>query len=406
MSKLLEIDINRINYLMFEQTLYTGSLERTFEDPKKAQKYLDTFVIRDPHDALMLTSIVTGLLAMVPSPLSPVLFGISLAADLTDAGLYAYQGDKYTAGLLGALAIIPGHQLFKQLKNLKTLERVGIEEAKRLLQLESKNLGTALEKKTARQIAKELLDQAKQLTALTIKESAKKIITNISKKSLKFVLNFILFLFKGSAELLKQTVIIGGLVYTFDKIYLAAFSDDPKLMTARNNSGFKRLIDLVEGNEEDIKKQLLSNIQTKIEDQIKSGQAIAEYNGGEKANTDIIEKFRNELRDKSTKDTQTLTTPPSYQDVISKKINPTTNKPFTIHKGQKGKVIRQLQNDLLTLGYEHILTGMGSYELGNDGVFGEWTEETVKEFQSNNKLNVDGIVGFDTLNKIITMLKK
>ena len=40
-----------------------------------------------------------------------------------------------------------------------------------------------------------------------------------------------------------------------------------------------------------------------------------------------------------------------------------------------------------------------------DGIFGQETENKVKEFQQRNNLTVDGIVGYNTLNKILELFK-
>lgn len=42
------------------------------------------------------------------------------------------------------------------------------------------------------------------------------------------------------------------------------------------------------------------------------------------------------------------------------------------------------------------------YDLDADGIFGEITENNVKEFQKNNNLDVDGKVGKFTFEKLFT----
>lgn len=55
-------------------------------------------------------------------------------------------------------------------------------------------------------------------------------------------------------------------------------------------------------------------------------------------------------------------------------------------KGSRGEVVKQIQKALC---------------LYPDGIFGELTEEAVKEFQIKNHLSVDGIVGPATLAKLV-----
>ena len=55
-----------------------------------------------------------------------------------------------------------------------------------------------------------------------------------------------------------------------------------------------------------------------------------------------------------------------------------------LRKGSKGEAVSRLQQGLYQLGYDP-----GTV----DGIFGPNTERAVKEFQTNNGLDVDGIVG-------------
>ncbi len=58
----------------------------------------------------------------------------------------------------------------------------------------------------------------------------------------------------------------------------------------------------------------------------------------------------------------------------------------TLRKGSKGQAVTELQTMLLKLGYD-----LGS--CGIDGDFGKATEAAVKSFQSDHRLEVDGVVG-------------
>lgn len=64
-----------------------------------------------------------------------------------------------------------------------------------------------------------------------------------------------------------------------------------------------------------------------------------------------------------------------------------------IKYGMKGDSVKHIQTLLLKRGYKNIGTP--------DGVFGKLTLDAVKQFQSTNKLNVDGIVGKDTLSSLL-----
>jgi len=59
-------------------------------------------------------------------------------------------------------------------------------------------------------------------------------------------------------------------------------------------------------------------------------------------------------------------------------------------KGSKGEAVRQLQENLIALGFQ-----LPKY--GADGIFGDETEKAVKDFQYTWGLTVDGIAGPETM---------
>ena len=62
----------------------------------------------------------------------------------------------------------------------------------------------------------------------------------------------------------------------------------------------------------------------------------------------------------------------------------------TLRKGDKGEAVRNLQKQLLALGYP-----LPKY--GADGSFGKETEAAVKAFQQDNGLTADGVAGKKTM---------
>ena len=67
----------------------------------------------------------------------------------------------------------------------------------------------------------------------------------------------------------------------------------------------------------------------------------------------------------------------------------------TLRKSDKGEAVVALQRKLIELGYLE----QGS----NDGDFGSGTEAAVKEFQTNNGLEADGIAGNATQTRLYSM---
>ena len=81
----------------------------------------------------------------------------------------------------------------------------------------------------------------------------------------------------------------------------------------------------------------------------------------------------------------------------SSNISNNSSNSTLLRKGSRGDSVRQLQSNLIKLGYS-----VGSY--GADGCFGQGTYDAVVKFQQANGLGVDGIVGNGTLNKINQLL--
>lgn len=71
--------------------------------------------------------------------------------------------------------------------------------------------------------------------------------------------------------------------------------------------------------------------------------------------------------------------------------------PRTLRMGDRGERVKQLQRDLMRLGYP-----LERY--GADGIFGEETRNAVIQFQKDHGLLVDGIVGPQTLDWISKLL--
>lgn len=69
----------------------------------------------------------------------------------------------------------------------------------------------------------------------------------------------------------------------------------------------------------------------------------------------------------------------------------------TLGRGDKGLDVRRLQKKLIEVGYE-----MGGH--GADSSFGPATEEAVKKFQRDQKLDDDGLVGSKTRAKLSALL--
>ena len=80
-----------------------------------------------------------------------------------------------------------------------------------------------------------------------------------------------------------------------------------------------------------------------------------------------------------------------YNDEVKETVEVTVE---TLKKGSKGDNVKALQILLIGYGFD-----CGNY--GADGDFGSATDEAVKAYQKKNGLDVDGIVGKNTWNKLL-----
>lgn len=90
-----------------------------------------------------------------------------------------------------------------------------------------------------------------------------------------------------------------------------------------------------------------------------------------------------------------------FDEIVNGKAEETTEEENTVTitmtmlgKGDEGEQVKTVQRILFAMGYD-----LGSY--GVDGDFGGKTDAAVRAFQKKHKLDVDGIVGNDTWNKLL-----
>lgn len=113
---------------------------------------------------------------------------------------------------------------------------------------------------------------------------------------------------------------------------------------------------------------------------IENGGGVAEKNYPLSSNR--IGGYLRPYYSEASKTTTTTTTTTPTQNTTTVTINP-----YVLQKGSKGSAVKALQ---------YCLKGWG-YDCGTiDGDFGQKTEAALKKFQTNNKLEVDGIAGQQT----------
>ena len=190
------------------------------------------------HDVLTVVELGAMLLAFIPSPLSPILWGISSAAGIADASTYFYEGDKYTGSMMLAFEVIPGGELLKLFKGTKTAIKLGKEGTIDLLKRGSKGTLEGSEEIIYQDLKKELKSLEKEITQLAKKQITKNVIGNLTQNFIKITKNYstidklkVFFhiigtVWKKTGRLPKMAMSVGGTAVGIDKIYLAIFGRD------------------------------------------------------------------------------------------------------------------------------------------------------------------------------------
>ena len=230
----------------------------------------------DTHDFLNCVEITSSVLGMLPTPLAPLFWGISTIAGVADAVTYFQEDDPYMGTMMMALSVIPGGELLKIFKSSKVFQKIGVNGLKKLVKsYKSGNLQKESVKylKEFTNIFKEP-SVTKQVNKGLIEASLLTLKNNLKNKSSKFLINFLIYLYKFSKGVGKITFKVGGTVFTIDKLYLLIFADNEKYFNSRQKNELRALVNKTLGitssvkdyeNNPDVKKQLLDNIDKQLE---------------------------------------------------------------------------------------------------------------------------------------------
>jgi|694.fasta_scaffold62588_6 hypothetical protein len=384
------------------------------------------FASLNAHDWLMFVEVGASIGVVFGGPFAPIFLGIELAASAADSYLYFKEGDPYMGSMVLALNLIPGGQLGQIFKGVKWFPKKGPRYVKLLLEKAKKGKKLSkVESDELSQIAKEFTEQSGPITRALKRTAKTKLAQSLISKTPKWLMNFIIGLSKSKAVKLSMFAAkFGGTVYTFDKLYLFVFRDsifkDESKLDSRTKNELRFMINNLLGYEDAVNEFLakrtadaLLSIEEQSEDLLKSDvteemiksdfdRMLKEFETNPPSETGTSPE-------QSSASTQTQTVDYDNQEIqkiVNKEINPSTKKPYVIKRGQQGDGVKQIQTMLKNLKYDYLLNNYGKLESGIDSKFGPYTEEAVRKFQSDNGLKVDGVVGNETLTKLIELTKK
>jgi murein L,D-transpeptidase YcbB/YkuD len=290
-------------------------------------------------------------------------------------------------------------------------KKTALDTIKKGRELAKKRTLTEAEKaivKEADELMSELSKNATKIAKATQKNFATKFIANVIAKGGKAILGTALLLSKMSWAIGRPFVLLGGIYYTYDEIYLALYGTDEQKMQLRNNSGFQTLIKYLKlvANQEKVINEASVYIQ-------ENSSQIAEHSGDlvtvdHEKQEENIQNFQQATVESLKKQQEEKERSPSFELVLSKKIDPRTEQPYAIREGLKGASVGKIQQMLEKLGYGETLRGYDSNEKKKavDYDFGQNTYDAVGLFQANNNLKFTGIVDYETLKTLQIKFKE
>jgi hypothetical protein len=208
----------------------------------------------DVHDFMTVVEIGSLILGMIPSPLSPLLLGISTTAGLTDAVLYYADGDPYMGTMMLALEVIPGGELISVLKKGKVAGKLGKEGAQELMQKAARNQLDQVGQQTYKNLQQEFTGSlGKELVQKAEKEvlenGTKRMTSNFLKlpfkQQLKAFSTMVELCWNTLGTLPKILIRTSVATYSLDKLYVAINGRDE----SRQNSDIRRLYYMIRGYE-------------------------------------------------------------------------------------------------------------------------------------------------------------
>lgn len=378
-SRLMSYD--RSKTLLEQDTMFTRQLDRIYSNPESASKF-NNEMGQYRHEILDGLSILTFFVPVV-GPL------LSLGIELGNAALYAAEGNKEMAGLSAAFALIPGGEYIRQIPAIKNVSKSTI-----IKIFQRANKGKALSK-ADQEILEAVAENSNKIGRLAKIGALGKMLSAFAKLSLKqrlIVLYKMLKLFPGMGAqgtgLLNMGIQIGTILYTVPRLFqifgIDGSDPDAEVIAALESTWGS-------ANDEELNEALDGAFNLLPEDE--RDEAVnaffgfveeAEKSGGGKSTTK-----------KQTSKPESQKTEGGSKSIPQNIIDGVMKKGYLIRKGihsQESKYPGMMK------AIEFIQKLVGAKV---DGKFGPETEGKVKTYQKSKGLKDDGIVGKNTMSKII-----
>jgi RNAse (barnase) inhibitor barstar len=349
----------------------------------------------------------------IGAPVGAILIGAGTLVGIADAMKYYEENRPYMGTMMLALQLIPGTELLgilakKSPKFIKYYPRF----EKIVNKLSKNGLLTDVEGKIFEWGSKLFNEHLPTIAKIIRKNSFKALKLKLKREKSSIVLrtfiNFLHFgLKKAPLWIGKVIVKFGRISVTVDQLWTLMSAPDSWRRKIRNKDEFSKTLDaLYDGTLIDSVKEGLWIVWQKI----LGNDVDEEFND---TTVDFIDKISAEY-DKKFKEskipTDTNVLPNRWEKVnkLNNQIKKTKPATFTfddiikgvrtVKIGEKGNVVTEIQNMLVSIGY--YLGETGKNEDGIDGDFGVQTENVVKYFQTENNIKETGVVDRDTAIKL------
>jgi hypothetical protein len=336
---------------------------------------------------------------------------------IADAMVYYSEGDPYMGTMMLALQVIPGGELVGLFKNSAKVVRASSkvtefvknatpQQLTNIIELGSKggNKLNDFQKKVYKYLVEGIASSTpaimKKVSAKTIALMKSTMIGNGLIKSLPFMMK--------TGKWVGSTILkVGGVAVTVDQLWTLHSIPKDWWDKMRTKAEFSEIMDMLyDGRLTKLVKDGLWILWQRItngEDLAEDVSENIDFNEIEESVVDI----QNTIVDAEIEYLKSISDK-TIQDLvkINKNLKPVSISTIIdgkqlIKKGAKGKVVRNIQTMLVSLGYDLGNTGKGKD--GIDGDFGDTMEEALFNFQMDNGLSeIDSTVGKETM----TILKK
>lgn len=225
--------------------------KKTNEDPLGLKNW-------DVHDWFTLVQVVLLFLGLFTGGATSIIaLALGSVVDVAESGVFLVKDkDPYMATVMFILSFLGINDLMK----IPIVKKYGIEGTKQLIKKAKEGVElTADEIKDLKKLGEYIVKNSKEIIPLIKRAIRLRVTKYLSKKSVKWLLNFLFIINKSKIPLL-----IAGTWIPFDYLYIYVYRDDISKMKLRNENAFIQIVQWVKtklAGKEITSEELVQNIE-------------------------------------------------------------------------------------------------------------------------------------------------